>query len=295
MNLVSPAIPPDGPAGDETMEDRMIRRRHLGSVLGAALVALVPFAFPQPAHADELATIKSRGSLIVGVKADYPPFGYRDPSGQIVGIEPSLAADVAKQLGVKLELVPVVAANRMQFLQQGKIDLMIATMSDTPERERIVDIIKPSYYASGYNLMLPKSMHVAAWSDLKDKPLCGIQGAYYNKQVQEKYGAQVSSFTGTAEALTALKQGRCIGFLYDDTAIQGLLLSPDWSAYDMPLDSQDAIPWGAAVRKGEPEWSAYMTKVSVGWAKDGTIQKLEDQYHISHSKYAEEQHQKYSK
>ena len=79
------------------------------------------------ANADELATIKQRGTLIVGVKADYPPFGLREPSGAIVGIEPSLAADVAKSLGVKLELVPVVAANRMQFLQQGKIDLMIAT------------------------------------------------------------------------------------------------------------------------------------------------------------------------
>ena len=273
----------------------MIRRRHLGSVLGAALVALVPFAFPQPAHADELATIKSRGTLIVGVKADYPPFGYRDPSGQIVGIEPSLAADAAKRLGVKLELVPVVASNRMQFLEQGKIDLMIATMSDTPERARVVDIIKPDYYASGYNLMLPKSMQVAAWSDLKGKPLCGIQGAYYNKQVQQKYGAEVSAFTGTAEALTALKQGRCIGFLYDDTAIQGILLNPEWSGYAMPLDSQDAIPWGMAVRKGEPEWAAYMTKVSEDWAKEGTIQKLETQFHISHSKYAEELHAKYSK
>jgi len=172
---------------------------------------------------------------------------------------------------------------------------MIATMSDTPERARVVDIIKPDYYASGYNLMLPKSMQVAAWSDLKGKPLCGIQGAYYNKQVQQKYGAEVSAFTGTAEALTALKQGRCIGFLYDDTAIQGILLNPEWSGYAMPLDSQDAIPWGMAVRKGEPEWAAYMTKVSEDWAKEGTIQKLETQFHISHSKYAEELHAKYSK
>ena len=274
----------------------MIGRRYLNGVLAGGLVALGLCALaPQAARADELSTIKSRGTLIVGVKADYPPFGFRDPSGQIVGIEPSLAADVAKQLGVKLELVPVVASNRMQFLQQGKIDLMIATMSDTPERARIVDIIKPDYYASGYNLMLPKSMTITSWSDLKGKSVCGIQGSYYAKQVQEKYGAQVVSFTGTAEALTALKQGRCIGLLYDDTAIQGILLNPEWSAYSMPLDSQDAIPWGMAVRQGEPEWAAFVTKVSEGWAKDGTVQKLETEFHISHSKYAEELHQKYSK
>ena len=274
----------------------MIPRRHLGGMLGAALTALALFAVStRTADADELSTIKSRGTLIVGVKADYPPFGFRAPSGEIEGIEPSLAADVAKRLGVKLDLVPVTAANRMQFLEQGKIDLMIATMSDTPERRRVVDIIQPDYYASGYNLMLPKSMNIAAWSDLNGKPLCAIQGAYYNKQVQEKDGAQVSAFTGTAEALTALKQGRCIGFLYDDTAIQGILLKPEWSDYTMPLESQDAIPWGVAVRKGEPEWAAYMTKVVEDWAKDGMIQKLETQYHISHSKYAEELRAKYSK
>ena len=63
----------------------------------------------------------------------------------------------------------------------------------------------------------------------------------------------------------------------------------------MPLESQDAIPWGVAVRKGEPEWAAYMTKVVEDWAKDGMIQKLETQYHISHSKYAEELRARYSK
>lgn len=274
----------------------MFGRRLCLSVLAGALATLgLVTAGATPARADALSTIKSRGTLIVGVKADYPPFGFRDPSGQIVGIEPSLAADVAKRLGVKLQLVPVVASNRMQFLEQGKIDLMIATMSITPERERLVDIIKPPYYASGYNLMLPKSMKIASWSDLKGKPLCGIQGSYYNKQVQEKYGAEVSSFTGTAEALTALKQGRCIGFLYDDTAIQGVLLNSEWGNYHMPLESQDAIPWGVAVRKGEPDFAAFMTKVVEDWAKSGIVQKLEDQYHISHSKYAEELHQKYSK
>ena len=97
------------------------------------------------ARADVLADVKKKGVLVVGTKADYRPFGYLDPSGKIVGFEPDLAADAAKRLGVKLELVPVVASNRIQFLQQGKIDMMIATMSDTPERRKIVDIVEPDY------------------------------------------------------------------------------------------------------------------------------------------------------
>ena len=109
------------------------------------------------ASADVLDDIKKKGVLVVGTKADYRPFGFLDPSGKIVGFEPDLAADVAKRLGVKLELVPVVASNRIQFLQQGKIDLMIATMSDTPERRKIVDIIEPNYYGSGTNILAPKS------------------------------------------------------------------------------------------------------------------------------------------
>ena len=90
-------------------------------------------------RAGVLDDVKKKGVLVVGTKADYRPFGYLDPSGKIVGLEADLAADVAKRLGVKLELVPVVASNRIQFLQQGKIDLMIATTSDTPDRRKIVD------------------------------------------------------------------------------------------------------------------------------------------------------------
>jgi len=272
----------------------MKRWSNIPQLFAGALVALGLLAATQ-AKADELATIKRRGTLIVGVKADYPPFGFRSTSGQIVGIEPSLAADVAKSLGVKLELVPVVASNRMQFLQQGKIDLMIATMNDTPERARVVDIVHPDYYASGYNVMLPKAMNITSWKQLDGKPICGIQGSFYNKQAAEKFGIHVVAFTGTAEALTALKQGRCIGFIYDDTSIAADLLQPDWSSYDMPLETQDPQPWGLAVRKDEPKWAAYMSDMVKKWAKDGTILKLEDEYHMKHSKFAEDMHQKYSK
>ena len=114
--------------------------------------------------ADGVDAIKQRGTLIVGVKADYKPFGFRDPQGNVVGLEPDLAADVAKRLGVKLELVPVAASNRIEFLQQGKIDMLIATMSDKPERRRVVQAIEPLYYSDYVNILLNKKAGIKDWS-----------------------------------------------------------------------------------------------------------------------------------
>nr|WP_295739131.1 transporter substrate-binding domain-containing protein [uncultured Acidocella sp.] len=243
-----------------------------------------------PAHADELQDIKSKGVLVVGVKADYPPFGYLSPSGQNIGIEPDMAADIAKRLGVKVKYVNVVAANRIQFLQQGKIDLLIATMNDTPERAKIVDIIHPDYYASGYNLMVAKTVPLHSWSQVKGVPVCAIQGSFYNKEVAEKYGAELVAFTGVAEALTALHQGRCDAFLYDDTAIEGKLQDPNWSGYDMPLPSQDAQPWGMAIKQGEPAFEKFLSQTVSDWNKTGYVLQLETKYHIQHSKFAEDAH-----
>ena len=188
------------------------------------------------AHAaDGVDAIKQRGTLIVGVKADYKPFGYRDPTGNIVGIEPDLAADVAKRLGVKLELVSVAASNRIEFLQQGKIDLLIATMSDRPERRKVVQVIEPLYYSDYVNILINKKAGIKDWAELKDKPVCATSGAWYNKDVARSYGVEIVAFDGSEKPLFAMKQGNCIGYLYDQTFLQGKLLEDEWKAdYGLP-------------------------------------------------------------
>src|SRR3954471_23082158 len=169
-------------------------------LLTAAAAALGLALAATPSAAQTLDKIKQRGVLVVGTKADYKPFGFRDTSGAIVGFEPDLARDVAGRLGVRLELEPVVSSNRMQFLQQGKIDLMLATMNITPERRQTVGIIDPSYYASGVNVLAVKKASLKAWEGLKDQKICGIQGAWYNKVVAEKYHADIVAFRGQAES-----------------------------------------------------------------------------------------------
>lgn len=263
-------------------------------ILLCGVLGTVTFgAISAPVRADVLADIKAKGVLVVGVKADYPPFGFLSPTGQNIGVDPDLAADIAKRLGVKVQYVPVVAANRIQFLQQGKIDLLIATMNDTPARAKIVDIIHPDYYASGYNIMVPNTVKMKSWDQLKGLPVCEIQGSFYNKDVGEKFGAEAVAFTGVAEALTALRQGRCNAFLYDDTAIEGKLQDPAWTNYDMPLETQDAEPWGMAVKQGETGFADFLSKTIIDWDKTGYIQTLEMKYHLKPSKFAEKMHEQY--
>jgi len=262
---------------------------------GAALAALVIAA--APAAAQTLEKIKQRGTLIVGSKADYKPFGFRDPSGAIVGFEPDIAKLVADKLGVKLEIEPVVSSNRMQFLQQGKIDLMIATMNDKPDRRLLVGIIEPLYYASGVSVLGNKKAALKTWEQLKDQKVCGIQGAWYNKPVAEKYGADIVAFKGQTEAEVALQQGNCIGWVYDDTAFAERLADPKWAGYEMTLPTILEEPWGLAVALPERDgaWGKFMAESLEDWHRTGKLIELEKKWGIQASAFLKQMHDKYAK
>ncbi len=245
------------------------------------------------AQADVIDDIKKRGVLKVAVKADYKPYGFRDPSGKIIGIEPDLAKDVADKLGVKIEYVPVVSSNRMQFLQQGKVDLMIATMTDKPDRRKVVWIVDPNYYSSGTNILTPKKFGFKNWEDLRGKPVCGIQGAFYNKKTGKEFGAKIVAFKGTAEVYAALKGGNCVAFVYDDSAIVAKAADPDWSDYEMPLPTIDDAPWGLAVKLGETRFHDMMKEMIEGWHKSGRILALETKWGVTNTPFAKAMNEKY--
>jgi polar amino acid transport system substrate-binding protein len=260
-----------------------------------ALAALSAVALPGRAGAaDGVEAIKKRGTLIVGVKADYRPFGFRDPSGTIIGLEPDLAADLAKRLGVKLELVPVVSANRIEFLQQGKVDLLIATLSDKPERRRVVQAIDPQYYSDFVNVLLPKSSGITDWAQLKGKPLCATSGAWYNKDVARTYGAEIIAFDGSEKPLFALKQGNCLGYVYDQSMLQGKLLDDDWKAnYSMPLKGILDAPWMMAVAQGNTTLQTMVEDATKDWMKTGFIVDEEKKWGIEPTAYSKAMYEKY--
>jgi len=235
--------------------------------------------------------VMSRGKMVVGVKADYKPWGFRDTNGNLVGMEIDMAKAAGAAMGVEVELVPVQSSNRMQFLEQGKIDMMIATMSDRPDRRKIVGIVQPNYYTSGTNVMSPKALKLSKWEDLRGKPVCGKQGAFYNKIVTERYGAKVVAFTGNAEAKQALRDKKCIAWVYDDSSIGSDLSSGNWDAFEMPLNSEDDNPWGLAVPLAEKDciFGNFMSGISYNWLQNGQLMAWEKKWGIKPTTFLQNQ------
>jgi len=182
----------------------------------------------------------------------------------------------------------------MEFLKQGKIDLMIATMTDRADRAKMVFILQPNYYSSGTNVFATKKAGLKDWEDLRGKPVCGIQGAFYNKRTAKEFGANIVAFKGTAEVLTALGQGRCIGFVYDDSFIIAKLQDPKWADYEMPLPTMDDAPWGLAVKHGEYRFYGMISEMIMKWHASGRIIELEKKYGIAPTPFAVKMNKKYS-
>jgi polar amino acid transport system substrate-binding protein len=262
-------------------------------IFAVAAMAAALSLYTMPSSADALADIRAKGTLIVGVKADYPPYGFRDSSGKIVGFEPDIAADMAKRLGVALELVPVVASNRMQFLQQGKIDLMIATMSINDERRKAVGIVEPAYYASGVAILVNKKANIKSAADLKGKPVCAIQGAFYNSRIQSEFtGRDLVAFKGVPENEQALLNGDCVGFVYDDTLLiyKKRAEGSKWDDFEvLELTEFEPQPWGAAVKLEDRDgpWGKFVSSVLSDGLKLGALLALEKKWLGQNTKWLE--------
>jgi polar amino acid transport system substrate-binding protein len=182
----------------------------------------------------------------------------------------------------------------MQFVQQGKIDLMIATMSINDERRKAVGIVEPAYYASGVAILVNKKANVKSAADLKGKPVCAIQGSFYNNRIQSEFtGQDLVAFKGVPENEQALLNGQCVGFVYDDVLLIYKKKSDPqkWENFDVvQLTEFDPQPWGVAV-KLEDKDSAYGKFISAtlaDWLKSGTLLSLEKKWLGQNTKWLED-------
>ena len=243
-----------------------------------------------------LEDIKTRGELIAGVKPDYPPFANRDKSGAIVGLEVDLAQDLADRLGVKLKLFPVSADGRIQFLQQGSIDVLIATMAVTEPRRRQTDLIEPYYYATRIALLTPKNAKIASLADLKDKPVCTILHGYCTDELSSRAPqAKLIAVRSLAEGAKALHNKRCAAFADENAQLFELKNGgggPFADHHVVSLDF-DPLPWAIAVRSGEKDtaFGKLISAAVTDWHKSGRLIALEKKWLGENTRWLLAQHE----
>ena len=231
------------------------------------------------AHADAtLDKIRQRGKVVVGVMLSGPPFGTIDPVTQKhVGYNVELAEGVARGLGVGLETVQVQPSNRVQFLQQGKVDLLIANMQWTQERSEILSFVPTPFEEVGGAAIAAKGSGISKWEDLKGKPVCVSQGSNFTKPLAEQYGAQIKAFRGQPESLLALKGGNCVAAVHVSPTLRELVAdNPDWQNHES-VSPSDLIPSPAViwVRKGEADVQAALDRIVQDWHRTGWLIAVE--------------------
>jgi len=236
--------------------------------------------FGAPAQADLLQEIKSRGTLVAGVKDSIPPFGFIDPSTRgIVGYDIDFAAAIAKALGVRLHAVPVTTATRIPELMQGKIDLIAATMTHTPERARQIDF-SLTYFVTGQKVLARKNAGIARVSDLRSKRVSSVRGSTSEQNIRGAVpGVQVISFNDYPNAFLALAQRKVVAMTTDEIILMDLQRrSPRPGDYVLLDEFISTEPYGLGVRKGEPAFLKEVNRVLLEMEKSGEAARIFDKW-----------------
>lgn len=272
-------------------------RFYLAGLVGLiwVLAAITPAgaAVPPPGPSPLLEKIHQRGELVVGVKTDMAPFGFLDAQGEPAGFEVDIARRLAEALGVRARLLSVSTENRFQRLEQGAVDMIIATAGDTRERRLLATAIEPNYYGGGVNVLLPPDSRAREWSDLRGQSLCALQGAYFNKAITQRHILTLQLYRNVRDALLAFREGRCAGFLYTDMALQHTLEEPEWAGYQLPLETTLVIPWAISLPRGEAggAFARQVEDIIAGWHREGVLVDLERRWQLRPSPFLRDAHE----
>lgn len=269
---------------------------HVKSIGALAIALLLSLSVIMPAAADSgsasLSKILERNEIRIGVYDGFKPWAFRAPDGSIQGITIDLAKDIASTLGVQLKLVVVNSTNRTQFLNQGRVDVVMAGLYDSLQHREVADSILPPYWASGPTLMAKEGL-IDSWDDLRGKPVCVKQAMPYARPVSTKYGAKLVTFPDNTTSKAGLRMGKCVAWLYDDSGVVAALQSGQWDGYGMPVDPLFTNPWAAYVRKGEGSGAlgVFLTGKFYKFQASGKLLDLAKKWEVPVSEFLKESHE----
>ena len=217
--------------------------------------------------------------LVVGMDLSYPPFETIDPAGKPTGVSVEIAEALAKSIGKKLRIENIPFTGLIPSLQTGKIDCIISSMTDTPERRSSVAFSDP-YIATGLALLVGKNSATSSMADIDQagKTLAVRQGTTGEVWARANIkNAQILALEKEAAAVLEVVQGKADAFLYDQMSI--------WkNAQEQPDKTRPLLApvrkeqWAVALRQNDTPLLEKINAFLKDFRASGGFEKLGDKY-----------------
>ncbi len=222
--------------------------------------------------------ILQRGELRVGLEPGYMPFEMKDKKGNIIGFDVDVARKMAKDMGVKLKLVPTAWDGIIAGLLAEKYDIIISGMTITQKRNLKINFANP-YISIGQTMLVRASVAKGkkSWKDL-DKPQytivtkLGVTGEIATRRMFKH--AKIRTFDTEADAVQELLNGKADAFVYDKPYNAMFMAKRGGKGivfWDKDLTFE---PLGWAVRKGDPDFLNWLDNFLNQIKHDGTYKKI---------------------
>ena len=267
----------------------MLLRRISGAVIAAALLLATAACgsgatgsdAPEPAKnvsfpaGSTMDTIAKSGKLRVGVKFDHPLLSQRNLKGKLEGFEADMVRYIAAKLGLdesKIELVEASGSNREQFLQQDKVDMVVATLSITDKRQQVISFAGP--YLNVKQDLVVKKGNPSGIRNPQDPPgrkVCSTLGGAVSDVTRTTYPqTNLVEFDVSSKCIDALKTGAV-----DALATQDLIgysyVAKEPSNLQMLGSPYGDEKWGIGIKKGNTQFCEFLNQTLANFAKDGSL------------------------
>ena len=217
--------------------------------------------------------------LTIGVKADQPGLGLQTGS-TYQGFDIEIAKIIAKGLGVDeggITWKTTVSANREPFIQQGQVDLVVATYTINDERKKVVNFAGP-YFIAGQDLLVPTNSTITGPESLAGKKVCSVSGSTPAKRIQTNYKqAQLQQFDSYSKCVTALAGGQVDAVTTDDIILAGYAAQDQYAGkfkvVGKPFSTE---PYGIGLKKDDSTGCNKINEILKTAASDGSYKKAWD-------------------
>ena len=225
------------------------------------------------AEGTTMARLKEAGTVTVGTKFDQPLFGLKNLEGKPEGFDVEIAKLIAGEMGIaadKVNFIESVSANREPFIQQDKVDFVVATYTINDKRKEVVDFAGP-YYVAGQDIMVAKGNPeaIAGPDDLAGKKVCSVTGSTPAENIRTNYpDADLTEFDVYSKCAEALKNGQVQAVTTDNVILLGLI-SQDPEAFELVGKPFTEEPYGIGLKKGDTEFRNFINDTLEKLYQDG--------------------------